>query len=84
MKKVLVYGTAACPYCQTAKQLLQSQGIAFEEIRVDIDLEKRSVMEQKSGRRTVPQIFIGERHVGGFSDLKVLADANELHDWLKD
>lgn len=83
MKKVLIYSTQICPYCVNAKQLLQSEGISFEEINVE-DEKKRAYMEQISGRRTVPQIFIGERHVGGFDDLKALYERGELNDWLKD
>jgi glutaredoxin 3 len=83
VKKVLIYSTQICPYCVNAKQLLQSEGISFEEINVE-DEKKRAYMEQISGRRTVPQIFIGERHVGGFDDLKALYERGELNDWLKD
>jgi glutaredoxin 3 len=78
MKKVTVYSTTVCPYCVNAKELLNSQGIAYEEILVDKDPVKRAEMEQLSGRRTVPQIFIGEQSVGGFSDLKKLYEEGEL------
>jgi len=84
MKKVLIYSTEICPYCIAAKQLLESHGISYEEIRVDVDPEKRILMERISGRRTVPQIFIGDRHVGGFDDLKALSERSELQTWLKD
>ena len=84
MKKVMMYSTATCPYCVAAKNLLSTQEVAFEEIRVDNHPEKRVFMEQLSGRRTVPQIFIGERHVGGYDDLKALYEAGQLQDWLKD
>ena len=84
MKKVMMYSTATCPYCVAAKNLLSTQEVAFEEIRVDNHPEKRVLMEQLSGRRTVPQIFIGERHVGGYDDLKALYEAGQLQDWLKD
>jgi len=83
VKKVLIYSTQTCPYCVNAKQLLQREGISFEEINVE-DEKKRAYMEQISGRRTVPQIFIGERHVGGFDDLKALYERGALNDWLKD
>ncbi len=82
MKKVIVYSTATCPYCTYAKQLLENEGIGYEELRVDTDAEKRVEMERMSGRRTVPQIFIGERHVGGFDDLKALHEQGTLHSWL--
>ena len=78
MKKVTVYSTTVCPYCVHAKELLNSQGIAYEEILVDKDAEKRVEMERLSGRRTVPQIFIGDQAVGGFSDLKKLYEEGEL------
>lgn len=80
----MMYSTATCPYCVAAKNLLSTEQVAFEEIRVDHQPEKRVLMEQLSGRRTVPQIFIGERHVGGFDDLKALYEAGQLQDWLKD
>lgn len=78
MKKVIVYGTAICPYCVRAKELLARAGIAYEEIRVDLETSKRTEMEQRSGRRTVPQIFIGDKPIGGFDDLKALSDRGEL------
>ena len=84
MKRVLMYSTAICPYCIAAKNLLSNEQIAFEEIKVDEHPEQRKLMEQLSGRRTVPQIFIGERHVGGYDDLKALYEAGKLQDWLKD
>lgn len=82
-QKVLMYTTAVCPYCIRAKQLLESKHISFEEIAVDNNPELRALMETKSGRRTVPQIFIGDRHVGGFDDLKALSDSGQLSEWLK-
>lgn len=83
VKRVTVYSTLVCPYCVNAKQLLESQGISYEEIRVDTETQKREEMERLSGRRTVPQIFIGNRHVGGYTDLKKLYDSRELDHWLK-
>ncbi len=74
-----MYLTAACPYCIAAERLLQSKGISdIDRIRVDLDPSKRVVMTQITGRRTVPQIFINERHVGGFDDLSALDQAGEL------
>jgi glutaredoxin 3 len=79
MAKVLMYSTAVCPYCVRAEKLLASKGVtAIEKIRVDLDPARREEMMQKSGRRTVPQIWIGERHVGGFDDLAALDHAGEL------
>ncbi|NUR23623.1 glutaredoxin 3 [Frateuria sp.] len=74
MPKIEVYSTAVCPYCVAAKNLLKSKGLEWEEIRVDADPAQRDLMLQRSsGRRTVPQIFINDQHVGGYDDL-VAAD----------
>lgn len=70
--RVTIYSTHVCPYCTRAKALLDSKQVPYTEIYVDEDPQKRLEMMQKSGRRTVPQIFIGERHVGGFDDLYAL------------
>ena len=76
---VLMYSTAVCPYCVRAEQLLKSRGVeAIEKIRVDLDAQQREAMMQKTGRRTVPQIFIGSTHVGGFDDLAALDHAGKL------
>ena len=74
MPKIEVYSTAVCPYCVAAKNLLKSKGLAWDEVRVDADPAQRELMLQRSGgRRTVPQIFINDQHVGGYDDL-VAAD----------
>jgi glutaredoxin 3 len=76
---VLMYSTAVCPYCVRAEQLLKNRGVeAIEKIRVDLDVQRREEMMQKTGRRTVPQIFIGATHVGGFDDLAALDNAGKL------
>jgi len=73
MAKVVMYSTAVCPYCQRAEILLKQRGVTeIEKIRIDLDPAQRDAMMQKTGRRTVPQIYIGERHVGGFDDLAAL------------
>ena len=73
MQSVKMYTTAVCPYCIRAKQILQSRGVAqIEEIRVDQDPQQRRIMMETTGRRTVPQIFIGHTHVGGCDDLMAL------------
>jgi len=73
MSKVVMYTTQVCPYCVRAKTLLKQRGVAaIDEIRVDIDPSARSRMVELTGRRTVPQIFIGETHVGGCDDLFAL------------
>jgi glutaredoxin 3 len=77
--EVVMYSTTWCGYCQRARALLQRKGVEIREIKVDEDPSQREVMLQKSGgRRTVPQIFIGERHVGGYDDLAALDRAGEL------
>ena len=78
---VVVYTKLVCPYCVRAKQLLDRKGVSYEEIRVDLDPAQRELMVERSGRQTVPQIFIGEHHVGGCDDLYELerqAKLNEL------
>ena len=75
---IVMYTTNWCPYCERARRLLKSKGAAFEEIDVESAAEKRAEMLARSGRRTVPQIFIGDRHVGGSDDLAALNDAGEL------
>ena len=73
MSQVTMYTTAFCPYCVRAKQLLKNRGVEdIQEIRVDQDAAQRAHMMEITGRRTVPQIFIGDRHVGGCDDLIVL------------
>jgi glutaredoxin 3 len=72
MARVLMYATAACPFCQSAERLLLAKGVTIEKIRVDLEPERRAEMTRKSGRQTVPQIWIGERHVGGCDDLYAL------------
>lgn len=76
---VLMYTTAVCPYCIRAKQLLSARGVTqIEEVRVDLDPERRDEMMLKTKRRTVPQIFIGDTHVGGCDDLYALDAAGQL------
>lgn len=85
MNTVKMYTTASCPYCVRSKMLLSQKGITdIEEIRVDIDPAEREKMMQLTGRRTVPQIFIGETHVGGFDDLNALNQSGKLDALLAD
>lgn len=80
MAKVLMYCTAVCPYCIRAEQLLQRKGITeIEKIRLDLQPEFRVAMVAKTGRRTVPQIFIDGQHIGGYDDLAALDQAGELN-----
>jgi glutaredoxin 3 len=73
-----MYATAWCPYCARARALFESKGVAFTEIDVDATSGARDEMRQRSGRNSVPQIFIGERHIGGFDDTHALDQAGEL------
>ncbi len=79
MPEIIMYTTAVCPYCISAERLLNSKGIKqITKIRVDLEPERRVEMMQRTGRRTVPQIYIGERYVGGCDDLYALDHAGEL------
>ena len=81
---VVLYSTAMCPYCVRAERLLEAKGVTdIEKIRVDLDPEQRTLMMQRTGRRTVPQIYIGDTHVGGFDDLHALDQAGGLDPLLK-
>lgn len=78
-QKITMYSTAICPFCQRAERLLRSKGIAaIDKIRVDLEPARRVEMMEKTGRRTVPQIYIGETHVGGFEELAALDRAGRL------
>ncbi len=79
MQAVMMYSTAVCPYCVMAERLLRAKGVnAIDKVRVDLDPQRRVEMMEKTGRRTVPQIYIGDTHVGGYDDLVVLDRAGEL------
>ncbi|WP_061534730.1 glutaredoxin 3 [Collimonas arenae] len=81
---VVMYSTAVCPYCIRAEQLLKAKGVEnIEKIRIDLDPSQRDTMMQKTGRRTVPQIYIGETHVGGFDDLHALDRDGKLEPLLQ-
>ncbi len=85
MKPVRMYTTAVCPYCTMAKRLLSGKGVTgIEEVRVDHDPAQRETMMRNTGRRTVPQIYIGDTHVGGFDDLAALDHSGRLDPLLKD
>ena len=75
---VIVYSTAVCPYCVRAERLLEAKGVTVQKIRVDLDPEERIKMMERTGRRTVPQIYVGDTHVGGFDDLYALDQAGKL------
>jgi glutaredoxin 3 len=79
MQPVLMYCTAVCPYCVRAEQLLKQRGVSqIEKIRIDLDASQRDVMMSLTQRRTVPQIFIGDTHVGGYDDMAALDKAGGL------
>jgi len=79
-----MYSTGMCPYCQMAERLLRSKGIsAIDKVRVDLEPERRVEMMEKTGRRTVPQIYIGETHVGGYDELAALDRAGSLDELLR-
>lgn len=79
MPQITMYSTAVCPYCVRAEQLLKHKGVSeITKIRVDLDMEKRIEMMQRTGRRTVPQIYIGDHYVGGCDDLYALDHAGKL------
>lgn len=84
MHKVMMYSTAVCPYCVAAERLLKNRGVGLiEKIRVDLEPERMQEMMERSGRRTVPQIYIGDTHVGGYDDLSALDNAGGLMPLLK-
>ena len=79
MAKVIMYSTGVCPFCLMAERLLKSKGVAdIEKIRVDLEPQRRSEMMERTGRRTVPQIYVNDRHVGGYDDLAALDRAGGL------
>jgi glutaredoxin 3 len=85
MPHISMYCTAVCPYCVAAERLLKSKGVTeIEKIRIDQQPARRAEMMERTGRRTVPQIYIGERHIGGFDDLSALDAAGGLQPLLQD
>ena len=85
MKPVKMYTSHVCPYCNMAKHLLKQKGVSeIEEILIDRDAETKAAMIELTGRRTVPQIFIGDTHVGGFDDLRALSQQGRLDSLLND
>ncbi len=82
MPKVVVYSTNVCPYCVRAKNLLQRKGIEFEELKIDRNRDLMAEMMERSQRRTVPQIFIDDFHVGGYDDMAALDSEGKLDELL--
>lgn len=83
LPKIVMYMTAWCPFCQSAERLFERKGVAVEKIRVDLEPARRAEMMKRSGRRTVPQIWIDERHIGGCDDLYALEREGKLDPLLK-
>jgi glutaredoxin 3 len=85
MPRVSMYCTAVCPYCVAAERLLKSKGVTdIEKIRIDLQPDRRGEMMERTGRRTVPQVYIEDRHVGGFDDLAALDARGALDPLLRD
>lgn len=84
MPEIVVYASAFCPFCRWARALLDRKGVEYTVLDVDRDPTLRAQMQERSQRRTVPQIFIGDRHVGGFDDLSALDRAGELDPLLQE
>ena len=79
MARILMYATGVCPFCLMAERLLHSKGVAaIEKVRVDLEPQRRDEMIERTGRRTVPQIYVDERHIGGYDDLAALDRAGGL------
>ena len=76
--RVVIYGNATCPFCGAARMLLKKKGVDYEDISVSADPSAMAEMQERSGRQTVPQVFIGETHVGGFDELYALDQSGEL------
>lgn len=81
-REVIMYTQALCGYCSAARALLKEKGVVFREINITLNAGLRREMQEKSGRRTVPQIFIGGKHIGGYDDLAALEERGELDDLL--
>jgi len=79
---IVMYSTRYCPYCVAARKLLKSRGLEFEDIPVDSDPDLRRRMSEKAGQRTVPQVWIGETHVGGFTELAAAESRGKLDELL--
>ncbi|MDZ3822223.1 MAG: glutaredoxin 3 [Pseudoxanthomonas sp.] len=84
MRNATVYTSAICPYCVAAKNFLRSKGIGYEEVRIDLDADRRREMLERSQRTSVPQIFFGDVHVGGFDDLVAAERSGALARILED
>lgn len=84
MKTVTLYGTGVCPFCTQAENFLKAKGVSINKIRIDQRPDEQSIMMARSGRRTVPQLFVDEHHIGGFDDLIALDRQGQLGSLLED
>lgn len=84
MPEITMYTSASCGYCVAAKNFLRSRGVEWREVRIDLDPEERTRMVERARRTSVPQIFIGDTHVGGYDDMMALHRAGELEPLLRD
>ena len=84
LTRVLMYTTGFCPYCRFVKRLFDDLRVPYQEVRVDLDPEKRREMMEISQRRTVPQVFVGDRHIGGCDDTQHAARSGQLKIWLEE
>lgn len=82
--RALIYTTTFCPYCVAAKRMLKKRGVALEEVNLDHHPERWNECERRSGRQTVPQIFFGDKHIGGCDDLEALNRSGELEKLIKE
>lgn len=78
-----MYATRYCSYCIRARELLEARGLIYREIRVDLELDQREVMAELAGRSSVPQIFLGDHHIGGYDELAAAERSGELDAWLE-
>lgn len=84
MNKIIIYSSEHCPYCTRAKDLLRSLNLAFEELRIDADPKLiQEMLNKTGGKKTIPQIFINDKHVGGFDNLQNIVEKDELESYLK-
>ena len=84
LTRVLMYATGFCPYCLFVKRLFDDLGVPYNEVRIDLDKKKRRTMMEMSQRRTVPQVFVGDRHIGGCEDTQEALRSGHLKIWLEE
>ena len=82
MRPVTIYGNKTCPFCGAARMLLTKKGVTFDDVLVDVESDKLTEMQERSGRSSVPQIFVGDKHIGGFDELYELDKSGKLDELL--